>query len=317
MSDTALVVGEALIDVVQHAGQPLGEHVGGSPLNVAVGLALLGRRVEFLTWIGDDDRGRRIADYLHDGGVDLAEGSVGASRTATALAELDETGSATYQFDIEWRLPSNPGVTAPLVLHTGSIATALEPGCGAVAELIDTHSATTTITFDPNVRPAFFENAEEALSRVEEIIARSDVVKASDEDMRWLDPHSSPEDLAARWLALGPAIVAVTFGPLGSFAVCADGDERIPAYPAEVVDTVGAGDAFMTGLIDGLWDLALLGGHRREQLHDIRADRLRHVLKVAALSSALTVARPGAALPDRATRDRAANRLLDGLTNPA
>ena len=212
MSDTALVVGEALIDVVQHAGQPLGEHVGGSPLNVAVGLALLGRRVEFLTWIGDDDRGRRIADYLHDGGVDLAEGSVGASRTATALAELDETGSATYQFDIEWRLPSNPGVTAPLVLHTGSIATALEPGCGAVAELIDTHSATATITFDPNIRPAFFENAEEALSRVEEIIARSDVVKASDEDMRWLDPHSSPEDLAARWLALGPAIVAVTFG---------------------------------------------------------------------------------------------------------
>ena len=140
MSDTALVVGEALIDVVQHAGQPLGEHVGGSPLNVAVGLALLGRRVEFLTWIGDDDRGRRIADYLHDGGVDLAEGSVGASRTATALAELDETGSATYQFDIEWRLPSKPGVSAPLVLHTGSIATALEPGCGAVAELIDTHS---------------------------------------------------------------------------------------------------------------------------------------------------------------------------------
>ena len=131
MSDTALVVGEALIDVVQHAGQPLGEHVGGSPLNVAVGLALLGRRVEFLTWIGDDDRGRRIADYLHDGGVDLAEGSVGASRTATALAELDETGSATYQFDIEWRLPSKPGVSAPLVLHTGSIATALEPGSGA------------------------------------------------------------------------------------------------------------------------------------------------------------------------------------------
>ena len=136
-------------------------------------------------------------------------------------------------------------------------------------------------------------------------------MKASDEDMRWLDPHSSPEDLAARWLALGPAIVAVTFGPLGAFAVCADGDERIPAYPAEVVDTVGAGDAFMTGLIDALWDLALLGGHRREQLRDIRTDRLRQVLKVAALSSALTVARPGAALPDRATRDRAANRLIE------
>jgi fructokinase len=309
MTDTALVVGEALIDIVQHEGQALGEHVGGSPLNVAVGLALLGRRVGFLTWIGDDRRGRRIADYLHDSGVDLADGSVGATRTATARAELDEKGSATYQFDIEWRLSPNPGLMAPLVLHTGSIATALEPGCDAVGELIDASAATSTISFDPNIRSAFFEDAEEALSRVETVVARSDVVKASDEDMRWLEPHSSPEELAARWLTLGPSIVAVTFGAHGSLAICADGDERIPAYPAEVVDTVGAGDAFMTGLIDALWDLGLLGGHRRGQLRDIRADVLREVLKVAALSAALTVARPGAALPDRATRDRAANRL--------
>ena len=92
--------------------------------------------------------------------------------------------------------------------------------------------------------------------------------------------------------------------------MCADGDERISAYAAEVVDTVGAGDAFMTGLIDALWDLGLLGGHRRGQLRDIGADVLREVLKVAALSAALTVARPGAALPDRATRDRAADRLI-------
>jgi fructokinase len=310
MSDTALVVGEALIDVVQHKGQPLGEHVGGSPLNVAVGLALLDRRVEFLTWLGDDRRGHRIADFLHDAGVGLVDGSVGASRTATALAELDESGSATYQFDIEWQLSPSAEVSAPLVLHTGSIATALAPGREHVAELIDEHAATATITFDPNIRPAFFEDAADALSRVEAVVARSDVVKASDEDMRWLDPESSPEELAARWLALGPAVVAVTFGALGSFAICADGEELIPAYPAEVVDTVGAGDAFMTGLIDALWDVSLLGGHRREQLRSIRTDALRQLLKTAALSAALTVARPGAALPDRATRDRAASRLI-------
>jgi fructokinase len=310
MTDTALVVGEALIDVVQHKGQPLGEHVGGSPLNVAVGLALLDRRVEFLTWLGDDRRGHRIADFLHDAGVGLVDGSVGASRTATALAELDESGSATYQFDIEWQLSPNAEVSAPLVLHTGSIATALAPGREHVAELIDEHAATATITFDPNIRPAFFEDAADALSRVEAVVARSDVVKASDEDMRWLDPESSPEELAARWLALGPSVVAVTFGALGSFAICADGEELIPAYPAEVVDTVGAGDAFMTGLIDALWDVSLLGGHRREQLRSIRTDALRQLLKTAALSAALTVARPGAALPDRATRDRAASRLI-------
>jgi fructokinase len=309
MTQTALVVGEALIDVVQHEGQPLGEHVGGSPLNVAVGLALLGRPVEFLTWIGDDRRGRRIADYLHDAGVNLVEGSVAASRTATAFAELDEKGSATYKFDIEWQVPPSIRVMAPLVMHTGSIATVLRPGCDSVAGLIDTNAAKTTITFDPNIRPAFFRDAEEARSRVEAVVARCDVVKASDEDLRWLDPGSPPEELAARWLALGPAIVAITLGARGSYAICADGQERIPAYPTEVVDTVGAGDAFMAGLIDALWDLTLLGGHNLEQLHDIGTDALRHVLKVAALSSALTVARPGAALPDRATRDRAASRL--------
>ena len=200
--------------------------------------------------------------------------------------------------------------TEPLVLHTGSIATALMPGASGVVELVDKYKPTATITFDPNIRSAFYENPEQALARVEAVVARSDVVKASDEDMRWLDPESTPEELAARWLALGPAIVAVTFGADGSYAICTDGAQRIPAYPAEVVDTVGAGDSFMTGLIDALWDAGLLGANRRGQLRDIRADDLRRVLQIAALSSALTVARPGAALPDRATRDRAAQRLL-------
>lgn len=311
MSDTAAVVGEALIDIVRHDGQPLGEHVGGSPLNVAVGLALLGRPVEFVTWIGDDHRGQRIADYLHDGGVMLCEGSVGAARTATAVAELDETGAATYEFDVEWQVPSGVALTAPLVLHTGSIATALAPGRDGVAALIDSHAATSTISFDPNIRSAFFESPAQALDLVESVVVRSDVVKASDEDMKWLAPDSTPEELAARWLGLGPALVAVTFGADGSLGICADGEVRIPAYPADVVDTVGAGDAFMTGLIDALWDAGLLGADRRDRLRGIGTDALRDVLRVAALSSALTVARPGAALPDRATRDRAASRLVE------
>lgn len=311
MNGTALVVGEALIDVVEHEGQPLGEHVGGSPLNVAFGLGLLGRPVEFLTWIGDDPRGKRIADYLHDSGVALAPGSVGASRTGTALASLDQNGSATYTFDLEWVVPPGVATVPRPVLHTGSIATALEPGRGGVEALLDAHAPTTTITFDPNIRPEFFTSAEQALARVESIVARCDVVKASDEDMQWLDPKTAPEDLAARWLTLGPSVVAVTLGAEGSYAACARGSQRIPAYPADVVDTVGAGDAFMTGLIDALWSAELLGADRRQDLRNISTSQLREVLKIAALSAALTVARPGAALPDRATRDRAASRLVD------
>jgi fructokinase len=146
-------------------------------------------------------------------------------------------------------------------------------------------------------------------ARIESVVARADVVKASDEDLRWLEPGSQPEEVVARWLAMGPAIVAITQGRHGAFAVSRSGTVRIPAHPADVVDTVGAGDAFMAGLIDALWSRDLLGADNRDVLQAISSDALHRVLDVAALSAALTVARPGADLPDRTTRDRAANRL--------
>ena len=303
MSATALVVGEALIDIVERDGETLGEHVGGSPLNVALGLARLGRDAEFLTWIGADERGDRIAEHLARSGVRLVDGSIGAARTATALATLDRAGSATYDFNIEWCLPPTHPAT-PLVVHTGSIATVLEPGATAVADLLDTHSSSATITFDPNIRPRLIDDPQAVRERVRTLIERADVVKASDEDMRWLDPDNRPEDLAARWLDWGPALVAVTMGSDGAYAVCADGAVRVTAHPVEVVDTVGAGDAFMAGLIDALWSHDLLGAHRRDSLRHMSTATARAVLDVAAASSALTVARAGADLPDRVARDR-------------
>src|SRR2546423_1198588 len=105
----ALVIGEALIDIVEREGRISGEHVGGSPLNVAVGLARLGRGVDFLTHIGDDTRGRRIVDYVKQSGVQLVSGSQTAERTPTALATLDANGSAPYGFDIDWQLSRTPG----------------------------------------------------------------------------------------------------------------------------------------------------------------------------------------------------------------
>ena len=125
----ALVIGEALIDIVERDGKVTGEHVGGSPLNVAIGLARLGRGVDFLTHIGDDARGRRITEYVKSSGAQLVAGSMTADHTPTALATLDESGSAQYVFDIDWELTGTPEVAPPLVAHTGSIATVLEPGC--------------------------------------------------------------------------------------------------------------------------------------------------------------------------------------------
>ncbi|MDF2824007.1 MAG: sugar kinase, ribokinase, partial [Mycobacterium sp.] len=195
----ALVIGEALIDVVERDGEVTGEHVGGSPLNVAVGLARLERGVDFLTHIGDDERGRRIAQYVTSSGAALVAGSVSADHTPVARARLDAGGAATYTFDLSWQLSGTPEVGPPLVVHTGSIATVLEPGCRAVAALLDTYRVSATVTFDPNVRTSLIDDADLARERIERLVAKSDVVKASDEDLRWLEPDLDPEEVARRW----------------------------------------------------------------------------------------------------------------------
>jgi fructokinase len=300
MTARALVIGEALIDIVERNGHALGEHVGGSPLNVAVGLGRLGRGVDFLTHIADDERGRRIVDYVEASGVRLVPGSTTADRTPTALARLDESGAADYVFDIAWELAGTPEAAPPVVAHTGSIAAYLDPGCLATAALLDAYRPSATITYDPNVRPALITDREQAIGRIERLVERADVVKASDEDLRWIAPDSDPERVAETWLASGPSIVAVTMGEQGAYAVCAAGTVRVAARPVQVVDTVGAGDAFMTGLIDALWSLDLLGAPRRTDLGRIDTDTLDGVVRAASLASALTVARAGADLPDRA-----------------
>ena len=301
-----LVIGESLIDIVERDGQVVAEHVGGSPLNVAVGLGRLGRDVDFLTQIGDDAYGQRIAEYANAAGVQLVSGDKAAARTATARAAVGNDGSADYIFDLDWQLSGTPPVAPPLFVHTGSIAAVKEPGCLAAAALIDTYRISATVTFDPNVRPALIIDRDQARARIEHLVERSDVVKVSDEDLRWIDADRPPERIAQAWLALGPAIVAVTMGDRGAAAVCAAGVARVAARPVQVIDTVGAGDAFMVGLIDTLWGSGLLGGDRRAELAGIELDALTAALEAASLSSALTVARAGADLPDRAALEAAA-----------
>ena len=294
-----LVIGEALIDIVD---RPVAtEHVGGSPLNVAVGLARLGRDIDFLTHIGDDAHGRRIAEYVKASGAQLVPGSTTADRTPTGVATIAADGSATYAFDLDWQLSGTPPVRPPLFVHTGSIAAVREPGCLAVAALLDAYHVSATVTFDPNVRPSLTVDRDLARERIDHLVQRSDIVKASDEDLLWINPNRAPEQTARTWLASGPALVALTMGDRGSLAFCAAGEARAAARPVEMVDTVGAGDAFMAGLLDALWELGLLGAERRTDLRGIGLEALTSALEVAALASALTVARAGADLPDRAT----------------
>ncbi|OBF20520.1 ribokinase [Mycobacterium kubicae] len=298
-----LVVGEALIDIVE--GPTTAEHIGGSPLNVAVGLSRLGRDVDFLTRIGADAHGRRIRDFVEASGARLIAGSDLPARTATAVATIDANGKASYAFDVDWQLSGIPPVPPPILAHTGSIAAVLEPGCLAVAALLDAYRVSATITFDPNVRPDVIVDPDLARERIDHLVERSDIVKASDEDLRWLKPERDAEHTARTWLASGPAIVVLTLGERGSVAFCAAGEVRVPARPVSVVDTVGAGDAFLVGLLDALWAQGVLGGDRRARLRRIGLDALRAALDTATLAAALTVQRAGADLPDRAALDAA------------
>lgn len=298
MSEPILVIGEALIDIVEQPDGTRTEHVGGSPANVAVGLSRLGQAPQVFTSYGRDDHGDLIAAHLEASGVGVVDGSRHDGPTSTALARLDGTGAADYTFDIVWDLPPLAPIEPPTAVHTGSIAAFLEPGASRVVEELQRWAPTCTITFDPNIRPSLIGSRDVAVAQVERIVALSDLVKVSDEDLAWLYPDADPRERAEQWLALGPSVVFVTLGPKGSFGMSAAGAVDIHPRPVVVVDTVGAGDAFMAGLIDGVAREGLLGN--AHALRRIDTDALTRVGEHASTVSRITVSRAGAQPPTRA-----------------
>ncbi|MFE9461351.1 carbohydrate kinase [Streptomyces californicus] len=291
-----LVVGECVADIVHLPGEAPRVHPGGSPANVAHGLARLGHRAVLLTQLGPDDNGRLIREHLVSGGVEVrTDGS--ATATPSAAVTLDGAGRATYAFDVTWDLAPVPVEPAPAHVHTGSIGAVAEPGSATVLGLLRAARATATVSYDPNVRPALMGEHAAAVRRVEECVGLSDLVKASDEDLEWLYPGEAPEQVAERWLGLGPAVVLVTRGGDGALAVLPGGRIAVAAPRVEVVDTVGAGDAFMSGALHALAAHGLIGEGARERLRAVDGDTVSDVLRHAAASAAVTVSRAGANPP--------------------
>lgn len=299
-SGTALVVGEALVDVVTTREGTV-EHPGGSAANAAVALARLGRPVRFATALGDDRRGAAIRAHLAADGVVLAGAPCLLSRTATARATLGADGAASYQFDIDWRLgPVDLADEQPRVVMCGSIATVLAPGADQVRALVSGLRASATVTYDVNARPALTGTGPAVEAAVVRTAALADVVKASDEDLAALWPGLSPDAAARHVLSMGPLAVVVTCGGEGSRWVTRAGHGVVPAAPVTVADTIGAGDTFGAALVDALWERDLLGAGRREDLAGLGADAWSDVLGRAARAAAVTVSRPGADPPHRA-----------------
>lgn len=301
MVDT-LVIGEALIDIVRRVGAPTREYVGGSPLNVAIGLARLKHPARLAAYLADDVYGRLICEHLAADDVSLVEGSLSAKRTPTAIATLDETGSATYEFDLAWDLPY-PMPTDIGHLHTGSIGAALQPGAEKVAETMLAARDHATVSFDPNPRPTLIGAARDVRAQLEQLIGYSDVVKASDEDIAWLyGADVDPGVVLPLWGQLGPSLVVMTRGGEGALMhVTATGEtESVAGRSVSVADTVGAGDSFQSGLLSGLLDAGLLGSaDARHRLRRAAAADLRPAVDRAIATSAITVSRPGANPPTR------------------
>jgi fructokinase len=302
MKPAVTVVGEALIDIIQAGSGDPEEHVGGSPTNVAIGLSRLGHDVELSTYLGGDERGLRIAEFLAAERVTLGPASVTAPRTSSAAVRLDPAGVASYDFDLTWEFDPDAGVIAPGThLHTGSIAATLRPGADGLARTVAAAGPTSTISYDPNIRPALMESPSAVGPIIEMMIRHSDVVKASAEDIEWLYPGKPLRQVLADWARLGPAICTATAGG-GSVVVLAGGEFcELPPLVCTVVDTVGAGDSFMAGLISGLLDGRFLGdANARERLRFAHFDQLAAAFDRALACAAVTVSRTGADPPTRA-----------------
>lgn len=290
---TALVVGEALVDIVMNPDGAQTVHPGGSPLNVAVGLGRLGIETVLAARVGDDAFGSEIRAHVHDAGVRLAQQDRPAERTSSATATLRTDGSARYEFDVHWDVEKILSDPFP-VLHTGSIAAMLAPGADAIEELFHAAPPTTLLSFDPNIRPDLISSRIEAIERTERLVRSAHVVKMSDEDLHWLYPGVSAETIASRYRELGVPLFVLTFGAEGCSLFSAGAEATLSAQSTTVVDTIGAGDAFMSGLLFGV-----ITSGSGSVLREGRADQalLERLGSIAQRSAALTVARRGAVPP--------------------
>lgn len=297
-----VVIGELLVDIVHTPDGQTAEHVGGSPANVALGLARLGHDTHIATLVGTDDRGVRCTDHVGAGGVHLLPGSTSETHpTSTAVATLDDGGAASYFFDLHWDLPPVLLPEGTTHVHMGSIGTTLRPGDVEVTDAVLRARPTATISYDPNVRPTIMGAVEKVRTRVEELVALSDVVKCSEDDIEWLYAGRSASQVMAAWVGLGASFTVVTLGGSGVTWRTASGEEATEmARVKDVVDTVGAGDSFMAGLVSGLLDVGLLGSPTaRERLRTASLDDVAPAVDRALATSGITVRHAGAYAPTR------------------
>ena len=301
-----LCCGEALIDMIPTATAdgPDGfvPHCGGAVFNTAIALGRLGVQTGMLTGLSNDMFGQQLVDGLKASHVDVSHVITSSRPTTLAFVRL-VVGHATYDFYDEnsagrmlapENMPTLPSeVTA---LYFGGISLACEPGADAYAALLEREGSSRAVMLDPNIRPGFIRDIERYRNRLDRMIARSDIVKVSDEDLNWIipDPLSLREKVEAL-LEKGPSVIVLTRGGEGATGFLASGGEvQVPALKAKITDTVGAGDTFNAGVLAKLSELGQL---HKAGLARLSPDILHQTLAHGARVAAITVSRAGANPP--------------------
>jgi fructokinase len=288
---TALVVGEALVDVVRRSGAQPEPHAGGSPFNVAVGLSRLDVPTRLAAQLADDPYGDLLRSRLNDSDVMLDVLEPAPARTSTALATLADDGSATYEFDLTWDPAALPDPGEYEVVHVGSLGTSLGTGAALVADLVVTADALgVPVSFDPNIRLTVEPDQAVWRRAFEAIAPHAAIIKMSDEDALVLFPGEKPDVLAQK-LAAGGALVAITLGGDGAVIASSRAVVRIEAPAITVVDTIGAGDSFMAAVLS--WCAACSWPAADE----LDLGQLAELGKYAVGAAAITCSRPGADPP--------------------
>lgn len=293
------VAGEALIDLVARDGflQPI---PGGGPFNTAVALARLEVPTSFLGRVSTDRLGHQIAAELERSGVDDRHLLRGPAPTPLAVVDTSDSAAA-YTFYLAGTAyadlaPSDLPELGDEVscLHLGTLALAIDPPAGALELLLERESERRLVVVDPNVRPDVIADAESYRRHFESWLGRAHVLKASAFDVEWLYPGLAPEAFAKRALERGARLAVVTLGAEGAIALTRAGSAQVEALDVEVVDTVGAGDAFGAGLLRRLWASDRLHPPAVGRMDDAE---LEDVLRFASAVAALQCSRAGAVPP--------------------
>ena len=296
-----VVAGEALIDLIVGADGALAAIPGGGPYNTARTIARLGERVTFLGRISTDRFGRDLRANLARDGVALDGVIETDDPTTLAVAELDQQGVARYSFYVEGTSAAGmteaeaAGVVASsaTALHVGTLGLVLEPAGTTIEALVERSPPSRLVMLDPNCRPSATRDPDAFRDRIERLAGRADVVKVSDDDLRFLAPDQAPDATIDRLLELGARVVLRTHGGEDVEIRMATGRGTVPVRAVAVVDTVGAGDAFGGGFLAS-WTAA---GRGRDDLASM--DLVCDAVRVAVRVGALTCGRPGADPPTR------------------